>query len=107
MASTIRFLDNLLDKLKLLGNLKYTEIDGNYLLFLDDIEFGLVYDDKFVVYDSARARELIPYAKEIEVIRYGKTIVGLHVSEIGNRIVLKELVTFIVNDIKKKKEFKK
>ena len=106
MASTIRFLDNLLDKLKLLDNIHYTEVDGNYLLFLGDIEFGAVYDDKFLIYDSARARELIPYAKEMEMIRYGKTVNTLHVSEIGNRIVLKELVTFIVNDIKKRKELK-
>ena len=107
MASTIRFLDNVLDKLKLLDNLKYTEIDGNYLLFVGDIEFGAVYDDKFVVYDSERARELIPYAKEIDIVRYGKNVKALHVSEIGNRIVLKELVTFIVNDIKKRKSDKK
>ena len=105
MASTIRFLDNLLDKLKLLDNVHYTEVDGNYL-FLGDIEFGAVYDDKFLIYDSARACELIPYAKEVEMLRYGKSINTLHVSEIGNRIVLKELVTFIVNDIKKRKKLK-
>ena len=62
--------------------------------------------DKFLNYDSARARELIPYTKEVEMLRYGKSINTLHVSEIGNRIVLKELVTFIVNDIKKRKELK-
>ena len=102
MASTRRFLDNILDKLKLLEGITYTETGDNFLLFQNGIEFGAIYDDKFVIYITKRAKELIPYAKEIEIERYGKVKKCLHVSECGNRIVLKELVTFIVKDLKEK-----
>lgn len=104
MASTRKFLDNILDKLKLLEGISYTEVNGNYLLFQNKIEFGGVFDDHFVIYITKRAKELIPYAKEIEIERYGKPKTCLHVSEIGNRIVLKELVTFIVKDINEEKK---
>ena len=104
MPSTIRFLDNILDKLKLLENVSYTEVNGNYLLFQNKCEFGAIYDDHFVIYITKRAKELIPYAKEYEIERYGKKKMCLHVTEVGNRIVLKELVTFIVKDIMEEKE---
>ena len=97
--SAISYLDNILDKLKLLDNVSYTEVEGNYLLFKDKVEFGGIFDDRFVIYITKRAKELIPYAKEIEVKRYGKMVKALHVSETGNRIVMKELVTFVVKDI--------
>ena len=106
MASTRRFFDNVLDKLKLVEDITYTEIDGNYLLFVNGLEFGGVYDDKFVVYITKRAHELVPYAKEVEVLRYGKNITCLHINEIGNRTVLKELVNFLIKDIKAEKEVK-
>ncbi len=107
MASTRKFLDNILDKLKLLEGVSYTEVNGNYLLFQNAVEFGAVYDDHFVIYITKRAKELIPYAKEYEIERYGKKRMCLHVTEIGNRIVLKELVTFIVKDIVDEKKNKK
>lgn len=99
MASTITYLDNILDKLKLLEGISYTETDGNYLLFKDKIEFGGIFEDRLVIYITKRAKELIPYAKEVEVTRYGKKVKGLHVSETGNRIVMKELINFIVKDL--------
>ena len=49
MASTRKFLDNILDKLKLLEGVSYTEVNGNYLLFQNAVEFGAVYDDHFVI----------------------------------------------------------
>ena len=100
MASKKSYLDYILDRMKLLDGITYTEDNNNFLLYKDGIEFGGIFEDKLCVYNTKRAIELIPYAKEVSVERYGKVIDALHVSEIGNRIVLKELVQFLIKDLK-------
>lgn len=100
MASTEIYLNYILDRLKLVDNVGYEEYNGDYLLLKDDVVFGGIFDDCFLVRNTERAKGLIPYAREVKADFYGEKEKMLHVTEIGNRIVVKELVQFIANDVR-------
>lgn len=97
MASTKRYLDHILDRLKLIDGVSYEEYQGNYLLCASNVMFGVIIDDQFLVKKTKRSRGMVPYAREIVPFDEDKY---LHITEIGNRIVVKELVKVIIDDLK-------
>ncbi len=66
MASSKDYLDFVLDLLRKLDNITYKKMMGEYLLYKDNILFGGIYDDRFLIKitDSNKDFELgmeIPY----------------------------------------------
>ena len=66
MASTKDYLDYVLDLLREVPGVHYRKMMGEYLLYRDNVLFGGVYDDRFLVKDSVALEEYgfrkqIPY----------------------------------------------
>ena len=66
MASTKDYLDYVLDLLREVDNISYRKMMGEYILYKDDIIFGGIYDNRFLVkkvksLEEYGFREEIPY----------------------------------------------
>ena len=67
MASTKEYLTYVLDLLREVKGISYKKMMGEYILYKDDIIFGGVYDDRFLIKKTKTGRELglieqIPYS---------------------------------------------
>ena len=66
MPSSQDYLTYVLDLLRLVPNVSYKRMMGEYLLYADDLLFGGVYDDRFLIKKtpgtaSFALKEAIPY----------------------------------------------
>ena len=66
MASTVEYLEYVLDLLREVKNVRYKKMMGEYLLYADGVLFGGVYDDRFLIKKTAALAdkglsEEIPY----------------------------------------------
>lgn len=96
MASSKDYLIYVLDLLSEVDNISYKKMMGEYLLYSDDILFGGIYDDRFLVKKTKSIfnmylKEAIPYdgAKPMYLI------------DIENKIDIKNIVLKVINDLKK------
>lgn len=64
MASTVDYLDYVLELLSDLENITYKKMMGEYLLYKDGILFGGIYDNRFLIkktISNINLKEEIPY----------------------------------------------
>ena len=97
MASTKDYRDFILEQLNLLDKINYKPMMGEYLLYYDNLLFGGIYDDRFLVkiVDNNKKynmEEAIPYngAKPMYLI-----------SDVDNKKLLKEIVLDTWEGLKK------
>lgn len=99
MTTSKRYLLNVIDKLKYVENLRYEKENSDYILYSNDIAFGGVYDDMLLLKITKRSKGMIPYAREMKP--YENSDKMLHMTELDNRVVLKEVIRVIVEDLSK------
>lgn len=97
MASSQEYLLFVLELLKEVRGITYKKMMGEYILYKDNIIFGGVYDNRFLVkktksLESGGLKEQIPYP--------GAKAMLLVDSE--DPEIVKELVSLVINDIAKK-----
>ena len=97
MASTKEYRDFIIEQLKDLDNLSYKSMMGEYLLYLDGLLFGGIYDDRLLVKKvennkSYKMEEVIPYknAKSMYLV-----------DDVDNQDVLKEIVSNTCEGLRK------
>ena len=97
MATTKDYRDFILEQLNLLDKINYKPMMGEYLLYYDNLLFGGIYDDRFLVkiVDNNKKynmEEAIPYngAKPMYLI-----------SDVDNKELLKEIVLDTWEGLKK------
>ncbi len=95
MPSTKRYLNMILKKLAFVPNVSYKEESEDFILLVDNTVFGMIYNDKFLVKMTKRSKDMIPYAVEVLV----NDDVMLHMNELGNKFIIKELVLAVIKDI--------
>ena len=95
MASSKDYLEYVLELLREVGSVTYKKMMGEYILYKEDILFGGVYDNRFLIkktksLDNSGLKEQIPYpsAKPMLLID----------SEDPDEI--KRLVLLAINDLK-------
>ncbi|MBE6136148.1 MAG: transcriptional regulator [Erysipelotrichaceae bacterium] len=96
MASSKEYLEYVLELLREVNGISYKKMMGEYMLYKDEIIFGGVYDNRFLVKNSKsladmRLREQIPYP--------GAKPMLLVDSEDPEEI--KEIVMTLLNDLRK------
>ena len=97
MASSKDYLEYVLELLREVESVTYKKMMGEYMLYKEDILFGGVYDNRFLIkktksLENSGLKEQIPYpsAKPMLLID----------SEDPEEI--KELVLLVINDLKQK-----
>ena len=95
MASSKEYLDYVLDLLREVNGISFKAMMSEYILYKDNIIFGGIYDNRFLVKKSKSSleygfKEAIPYPT-------GKPMLLV---DIENPDEIKEMVTNLVNDLK-------
>ena len=95
MPSNKEYLDYVLDLLREVNGISYKKMMGEYVLYKDNIVFGGIYDNRFLIKkcnysDSLNLKEIIPYP----------TSKGLYLIDIENPDEIKEIVINLVKDLK-------
>ena len=95
MPSNKEYLDYVLDLLREVNEISYKKMMGEYVLYKDNIVFGGIYDNRFLIKkcsysESLNLKEIIPYP----------TSKGLYLIDIENPDEIKEIVLNLVKDLK-------
>ena len=96
MASSVEYLNYVLDLLREVPNITYKKMMGEYVIYKDGIVFGGIYDNRFLIKKTKTTSELdlkeaIPYP--------GGSMMFL--LDIENADEIKEIVIQLVKDLKK------
>ena len=95
MASSKDYLEYVLELLREVENITYKKMMGEYMLYKEDILFGGVYDNRFLIkktksLENSGLKEQIPYPSAKPML--------LVDSEDPDEI--KELIELVINDLK-------
>ena len=97
MASSKDYLDYILELCRETRNITYKKMMGEYMLYKDDVLFGGVYDNRFLIkktksLENSELKEVVPYphAKPMLLV------------DSEDEEEIKELITKAVNDLKNK-----
>ena len=88
MASSKEYRDFILEQLSLLNGITYKPMMGEYMLYYNNLIFGGIYDDRFLV---KRVEENKKY-KMSEVIPYPNAKPMYYVEDVDNMDLLKDIV---------------
>ena len=96
MASSVEYLNYVLDLLREVPNITYKKMMGEYVIYKDGIVFGGIYDNRFLIKKTKSTSELdlkeaIPYP--------GGSMMFLLDIEDADKV--KEIVIQLVKDLKK------
>lgn len=97
MATTKEYRDFILEQLKILDNITYKSMMGEYLLYYKGILFGGIYDNRLLVKKVNNNQKY----NMLEVIPYPNAKPMYLVDNIDNPEVLKEIVIDTLKDLKK------
>ncbi len=99
MASSKEYRDFILEQLNLLDNITCKSMMGEYLLYYNDLLFGGIYDDRFLVKIVSTNSK---YNMEVQLPYEGAKNMYL-VEDVENRELLKEIVLDTVEGLPNKK----
>jgi TfoX/Sxy family transcriptional regulator of competence genes len=97
MASTKEYKDYVLEQLRELNNITFRPMMGEYLIYLDGVLFGGIYDDRLLVKKVGTNHK---YNME-EVIPYKNAKPMYYVEDVDDIDVLKEIVLDTVKSLEK------
>lgn len=97
MASTKGYKDFILEQLKLLKEITYRPMMGEYLLYYKGLLFGGIYDDRLLIKKVESNKK---YNME-EVIPYKNAKPMYLIDDVDNEDILKDIILDTCKDLKK------
>ena len=97
MASSKDYLEFVLEQLSELSDITYRAMMGEYIIYYQGRVIGGIYDDRFLVKNTKKARALMPDAP-LEIPYEGAKGMLL-VENIENKAFLKELFETMVDEL--------
>ena len=96
MASSKEYLTYVLELLREVDGISYKKMMGEYILYKDEIIFGGIYDDRFLIKNikhplTKKLKEQIPYP----------TAKPMLLVDSEDPDVIKELVLLVINEMNK------
>ena len=96
MASSIDYLEYVLDLLRDVKIITYKKMMGEFLLYKNNILFGGIYDDRFLIkktksLESLGLKEVIPYP----------TSKGMYLVDTEDSEEIANYINLVINDLKK------
>ena len=95
MASSIDYLEYVLDLLRDIKVITYKKMMGEFLLYKNNILFGGIYDDRFLIkktksLESLGLKEVIPYP----------TSKGMYLVDTEDSEEIESLINLVIKDLK-------
>ena len=97
MASRKEYLDFILDQLSDLDGITYRAMMGEYIIYYREKIVGGIYDDRFLVKQTASARRMMPNAAS--ELPYGGAKPMLLVDNVDEREFLSELLRAMYDEL--------
>ena len=97
MASSIDFLNYILDQLSELDETSYRPMMGEFIIYYREKIIGGIYDDRFLVKMTPSSVEMMPDAEK--QLPYEGAKVMLAVDNIENREFLKKLIEALYEEL--------
>ena len=96
MASSIDYLEYVLDLLRDVKVITYKKMMGEYVLYKNGIVFGGIYDDRFLIKKTESTsklglKEIVPYP----------TSKGLYLVDTEDSEEIANYINLVINDLKK------
>lgn len=104
MASDRYYLEYVLEQLSALEDVTYRAMMGEYIIYYQGKVIGGIYDDRFLLKDTASARKLMPEA-EYQLPYEGAKM--MLVADVDDRNLLNELIPAIAADLPQPNKRKK
>lgn len=104
MASSKEYLDFIMDQLSDLEGVSYRKMMGEYVIYYLGKVIGGIYDDRFLVKQTAAAREMMPFAEKEFPYEGGAEM--LLVDEVDDRGFLKDLFEAMYDELPAPKTMK-
>ena len=95
MATSIDYLEYVLDLLIEVSNVTYKKMMGEYILYCDGIIFGGIYDNRFLI-KKTKSLENMGFKEEIPY----PSAKPMYLVDIENREEINELIYKLINDLK-------
>lgn len=105
MASSLEFVEYVLDQLKEAGEIRTRKMFGEYLFYLDGKYFAGVMDDRFMVKITEAGLQMMPNAKTEAPYEGGKAM--FLIEDLEDREFLKQLTWATVAELPEPKPKKK
>ncbi|MBO7668235.1 MAG: TfoX/Sxy family protein [Firmicutes bacterium] len=102
MASSKEYLDFILEQLSGLDGVSHRAMMGEYIIYYQDKIVGGIYDDRFLVKDTAAARQLMPDAPPEEPYPGAKAM--LPVKDVDDRDFLAGLLRAMYDELPRPKK---
>ena len=102
MASSKEYLDFILEQLSGLDGVSHRAMMGEYIIYYRDRIVGGIYDDRFLVKDTASARRLMPGAPPEEPYPGAKAM--LPVEDVDDRDFLAGLLRAMYDELPRPKK---
>ena len=102
MASSKDYLIYVLELLHEVGDISYKKMMGEYILYKNDVIFGGIYDNRFLVKPVKAALEMMPDAER--QLPYDGAKEMLLVEDVEDRELLKKLFERVASDLLAKKK---
>ena len=95
MASSVDYLEYVLDLLRDIQGITYKKMMGDYILYTNGIIFGGIYDDRFLIkktksIESLGLKEVIPYP----------TSKGMFLVDTEDSEEIENLINLVIKDLK-------
>ena len=95
MASSIDYLEYVLDLLRDIKAITYKKMMGEFLLYKNNILFGGIYDDRFLIKKTESVsrlglKEVVPYP----------TSKGMYLVETEDSEEIADLINLVIKDLK-------
>ena len=97
MASSIDYLEFIMDQLSMLEDISYKAMMGEYIIYYRGKIVGGIYDDCFLVKPVNAAKDMMPEAK-LEV-PYNGAKGMLMVENVDNRVFLRDLLEAMYDEL--------
>ncbi len=96
MASDRNYLEYVLEQLSALEDVSYRAMMGEYIIYYQGKVVGGIYDDRFLVKDTASSRKLMPEAEYQLPYEGAKKMLA---ADVDDRSLLIELIPAIAADL--------
>ena len=97
MASSVEYLDYVLEQLSDLEDVSYRPMMGEYLIYYQDKIVGGIYDDRFLVKSTKSAKKMMPDAEYVSPYPGAKEM--LKVDIIDDRAGMMELLEAMYDEL--------
>ena len=97
MASTKRYLDHVLDQLSLADGITFRAMMGEYIIYYKGKVIGGIYDDRFLIKQTASSIKMLPDAPLETPYENAKKM--LSVDDIDDREFLRDLLDAMVGEL--------